>query len=179
MEELTYLRTKKCACCYERLDKMPKRNIVRVKDNDADFLTKLNTVKPNVLLKKRKLYDDVQIQINDLICGSCRLTAKRVKSDHVQLPSSTSSVPGIYPTLPSIASASAGPYIPGTGTTMTTITTDTATQTKSKYFDDNLGEIDSITLKIPRSMINNKNCLICNNKSKSLINVPKDAYLDT
>jgi hypothetical protein len=51
MEELTYLRTKKCACCYERLDKMPKRNIVRVKDNDADFLTKLNTVKPNVLLK--------------------------------------------------------------------------------------------------------------------------------
>lgn len=28
MEELTYLRTKKCACCYERLDKMPKRNIL-------------------------------------------------------------------------------------------------------------------------------------------------------
>jgi hypothetical protein len=121
----------------------------------------------------------VQIQINDLICGSCRLTAKRVKSDHVQLSSSTSSVPGIHPTLPSIASASTGPYIPGTDTTMTTIITDTATQTKSKYFDDNLGEIDSITLKIPRSMINNKNCLICNNKSKSLINVPKDAYLDT
>ena len=43
MEELKYLYTKKCACCSLRLDKIPKRSVTRVKD-DNEFLTKLNTV---------------------------------------------------------------------------------------------------------------------------------------
>ena len=43
MDEISYLSTKKCACCLKRLDTIPKRGITRAKDDD-NFLIKLNTV---------------------------------------------------------------------------------------------------------------------------------------
>ena len=34
MDEISYLSTKKCACCLKRLDTIPKRGITRAKDDD-------------------------------------------------------------------------------------------------------------------------------------------------
>ena len=71
------LKLKNCACCSKRLGNVPKRGIRRVNINDS--LDILNTVKPIVLTKKKKVYDQVQIKIGDLLCGTCRSYAKNYK----------------------------------------------------------------------------------------------------
>ena len=194
-DTLKYFRNKSCACCSIRFDKLPRRSVTRVQD-DIDFINKLNTVKPIILSNKRKLNDFMEIKKNDLICASCRLYTKKFKSDNVQINSSN-----IYPSLDmssveiamnqvhSYSSYSAMP-LPSTSTASTShsstqtvynilpSTSRRATPTLNEYYDDNIGKIETMTLKIPRSIINNKNCIICN-KSNNVINLPREAFLDT
>jgi hypothetical protein len=77
MAEFSYLSLKKCACCSLRMDKLPRRDVRRVKENDLVDL--LNTVKPIVLTNKRKAMDSTQINIGDFVCNNCRNFAKRFK----------------------------------------------------------------------------------------------------
>lgn len=80
MDSFRYLKLKNCACFAKRLDQVPKRGIRRVNINDS--LDILNTVKPIILTNKKKVYDQVQIKIRDLLCGTCRSYANNyIKSD--------------------------------------------------------------------------------------------------
>jgi hypothetical protein len=79
MSELRYLSLKNCACCSVRLDRTVKRNIKRVNESNLHLM---NTVKPIILNNKRKTTDDVQINVGDLICGACRVYAKKFKTNN-------------------------------------------------------------------------------------------------
>ena len=65
MENFGNLKLKNCACCGKRLDTVPKRDVRRV--NESDLLNNINTVKPIILTNKRKVIDQVQVKIGDLI----------------------------------------------------------------------------------------------------------------
>ena len=82
MENFGNLKLKSCACCGERLDTVPKRDVRRV--NESDLLNNINTVKPIILTNKRKVIDQVQAKIGDLICGGCRSYAKKFKNNNWQ-----------------------------------------------------------------------------------------------
>ena len=76
MASFTYLSDKKCACCLTRLDKVPKRGLSHA-NNDDNFLSRINTTKPIILSKKGKIYDNIPIVLNDIICGTCKAAGKR------------------------------------------------------------------------------------------------------
>ena len=65
MASFTYLSDKKCACCLTRLDKVPKRGLLHT-NNDDNFLSKINTIKPIILSKKGKIYDNIPIVLWNL-----------------------------------------------------------------------------------------------------------------
>src|SRR5882724_6505421 len=177
MSQLPILRYKYCACCSVRLDKVIKRDVRRVNEND--LVTKLNTVKPIILTNKRKLMDSTLINKGDLICGVCRNFAKRFKCDNtsnvnVSLPSTTNMYPSLlslnspdnsstsHSTLPIASTSTATTSLPSSSHASSANTRSSRLYPLSPGSSSDESDSGEVTLKIPRSMRANKNCIICN-----------------
>jgi hypothetical protein len=133
------------------------------------------------------------IKVGDYICANCRQYSKKFKTDSAGSINTFASQ--LYPTLPNIDEE---PTIsPSTTYTLTTTastsyntrastsalnTPSTSYNTKASSGTSSMeiadDEINHVTLKIPRTIKSSKNCIICN-KSKNLINVPREAFINT
>ncbi len=76
MSQLSYIRYKYCACCSVRLDKTKKVNLRRATEYDVATLNTAKTITPT---NKRKVIDNISINVGDYLCGYCKNYAQKLK----------------------------------------------------------------------------------------------------
>jgi hypothetical protein len=158
MSNKSYLNKKRCACCTLFLSHLKDNQIQSV--SSQPLLEKLNAARSAILEKKKRTIDNNVIESGNLVCKPCINFANRFKPSTSTKRQTTRRLT-IHPLFRDQSEASTSRV--------------SSSSDESTYEEEQV--IEKISVAIPRTSINNKNCVVCKTSGK-LSRVPQQAFLN-